>query len=260
MKIISPQNHWLRTVPIAHRGLHNTQLPENSIPSFIAAMDNGYAIEIDIHLCADGHIVVFHDADTLRMTGEEGAVSKLTLAEIKKMRLLSPRLGQAEKLSGQQSKSDFEIPALAEVFDIINGQVPLLIELKNHNKKVGALEERLCKLLDGYTGEVAVQSFNPYSLEYIRRIRPHILRGQLSQNFKAEKMPFYKKFILGRFLLNRKSKPDFISYRIEDFPNKKVSAFKTKGLPVLAWTIMTSQDLLKAKNYCDNVVFENIVP
>ena len=54
-------NSWLVETPIAHRGLHDKDHPENSISAFARAIDEGYPIELDVQLIADGTVVVFHD-------------------------------------------------------------------------------------------------------------------------------------------------------------------------------------------------------
>ena len=60
----------------AHRGYHdgNVAVPENSLPSFQAAIDAGYGIELDIQLSSDKVPMVFHDADLDRICGVEGKI------------------------------------------------------------------------------------------------------------------------------------------------------------------------------------------
>ena len=55
------KDHWTYRIPIAHRGLHDANKPENSLAAFSAAVKAGYAIEFDLHLLSDGHFAVFHD-------------------------------------------------------------------------------------------------------------------------------------------------------------------------------------------------------
>ncbi|MDP2299217.1 MAG: glycerophosphodiester phosphodiesterase family protein, partial [Actinomycetota bacterium] len=70
--------------PIAHRGLwsDSPEAPENSLAAFAEAAANGYAIELDVHLSADGEVMVIHDADIGRMTGTPGLVADMTAAEL----------------------------------------------------------------------------------------------------------------------------------------------------------------------------------
>lgn len=234
---------WLCTKYIAHRGVHNEQLPENSIGAFKKAIEMGYAIELDVRPLADGTIVVFHDEALGRMTGADGFITNYTYEDIKDLRLL---------------KTNEKIPTLEDALKAINGKTPILIEIKN-NGKVG-FEKNIWKILSSYKGEYAVQSFNPYTLEWFKINAPHVKRGQLSSFFKGnDSIGFAKKFALKRMLLNKKiSEPNFIAYQIENLPNRYVK--KYSDLPLLAWCIRSEESFLKAKKIADNVIFEGFIP
>ena len=73
-------NSWLVKDYIAHRGLHNSHVPENSIGAFINAINQGYAIELDVQQIADGTVIVFHDNSLSRMTGKDGYTKNLIKA------------------------------------------------------------------------------------------------------------------------------------------------------------------------------------
>ena len=234
---------WLLKQYVAHRGLHNNIFPENSIPAFDNAIKHGFAIELDVHLLSDGTVAVFHDDSLKRMTGKNGMIKELKFEDL-----------QNCKLSG----TDFCIPTFNQVLDLVNGKVPLLIEIKN-DKKVGLLESKLIDMLKSYKGQFAVQSFNPYSLAYFKKNAPEIKRGQLAGFFKGEQLSFVKKFVLKKLLLNKTvSCPDFISYEAEKLPNKYVE--KYNDLPILAWTIRNTRQHQKVKKYCDNIIFEGFEP
>ena len=235
------KDHWLLSRPIAHRGLHNEEIPENSIASFSLAIEAGYPIETDVRIIDDGTVVVFHDDKLARMTGKDGYCSNLTKNDLDEIRL---------------GKSDEKIPSFEAFLQFVNGRVPLLIEIKNDNK-VGILENKVLQLLRSYNGEFAVQSFNPYSLEHFKQNEPGILRGQLSCVFDKKDVGFIRRWLLSRLKLNKVSCPDFISYGFWGLPNKYVS--KTE-LPVLAWTIRSQTDSDKVADYCDNIIFEGFVP
>ena len=69
----------------AHRGLHQKPtVPENSLAAFKAAVDNGYAIELDVHLMKDGNIAVIHDASLKRTAGMDVKIEDLTTADLEK--------------------------------------------------------------------------------------------------------------------------------------------------------------------------------
>ncbi len=234
---------WLVEYPIAHRGLHTDEMPENSLGAFQNAIDNGYPIELDVHLTCDGTVVVFHDDSLARVTNKDGYVKNLTKDTLKDYSLFGTK---------------YTIPTFKEVLDLVAGQVPILIEVKNTGK-VGELESALLKILKDYTGEYAIQSFNPYVLEWFKKNAPQIARGQLAGYFKGEKLSFIKKFALKRMLLNKKiSCPDFISYDARNVPNRFVK--KYKKLPLLVWCVRSQDEYLKKVKYCDNIIFENFEP
>jgi len=236
------EKEWIKTIPIAHRGFHDHEFPENSIGAFINAKKYGFAIELDVQLSADNKIVVFHDTDTFRMTQEKGKIKELDLFQIKKRRLLN---------------SNFEIPTLKEVFDIVDIDTPILIEIKNIGKP-GNLEMLLCSEINEYQGICAVQSFNPFALQFIKYKCPYILRGQLLHDYKeSDGKNIFKQFIQNRFLHNNLSEPHFISYRIDDLPNDEICSLRNKGMPIIGWTITTEKSFHDAKKYCDNIIFES---
>ena len=67
----------------AHRGLHGEGRPENSMAAFRAALENGYGIELDVHLLADGNLAVIHDASLKRTTGQDALIEDLTTEDLK---------------------------------------------------------------------------------------------------------------------------------------------------------------------------------
>ena len=237
-------NSWLVTDYISHRGLYTKELPENSLGAFQNSIINSYPIELDVQQIADGTIIVFHDYSLARMTGKDGYTRNLIKAELANYNL---------------DGTEYVIPTLQEVLDLVDGQVPLLIEIKNEGK-VGETEKALWNILKNYKGEYAVQSFNPYSLEWFKINAPHVLRGQLSSFFKSEKnLGFFKKLALKAMFLNKKvSCPHFISYDARCLPNIFVKRFKS--LPLIAWTIKSQSEYMKVAKHCDNIIFEGFEP
>ena len=228
---------------IAHRGYHDDEkgIPENSMRAFEEAVKNNFIIELDVHILKDGEVVVFHDDNLIRMTGIDRKIKDYTYSEISKLRL---------------KETEEKIPLLKEVLDLVNGKVPLIIELKT-DVKCGKLEKEAIKILKQYNGEYAIKSFNPLSVNYFRKHSPSTIRGQLASDFKNDNMFILKKIFLKHMLFNCISKPDFISYDIRVLPNKKIARIREKQL-VLGWTARSEEDIEKAKKYCDNVIFENI--
>ena len=235
---------FLRERPIAHRGLFNKKegIPENSIPAFERAIQENYPIELDVHLLVDGNIVIFHDDNLARMTGMKKKIKECTYDEIKDLKLNNTKYG---------------IPLFSEVLDLVQGRVPILIEFK-YDRKAGETEKRTMELLVNYKGKYAVQSFSPSSLIWFKKNYPDVPRGQLSADYRNERMIIIKKIILRNLYLNFLTKPYFISYGINGFPNKRVQKWKDSGNLVLAWTIKNNQDLEKVKNECNNIIGENL--
>lgn len=234
---------WLVESPIAHKGLHDKNIPENSLGAFSKAVEKGYAIELDVQLLSDNTVVVFHDESLARMTGNDGYIKYLTKNDLK-------------ALSLKDTKET--IPTLEDVLKLVDGQVPILIEIKN-KYKVGKLEQAVIDLMKNYKGDFAVQSFNPYSLQYFRQHAPNMLRGQLSGYFKGEKLGWIKRLALKRMSLNKKvSQPHFIAYEASSLPNRFVK--KYKNLPLIAWTVKSNEEYLNVVKYCDNIIFEKFIP
>lgn len=233
---------WLVNIYIAHRGLHNDNIAENSLSAFKNAVEHGYAIELDVQQISDGTLVVFHDESLSRLTGQDGYLQNLTKKELKNY-----------KLEGTEDC----IPTLDEALKVIGGKVPILIEIKNL-KKVGPTEQKIYETLKKYSGDYAIQSFNPYVLIWFKENAPEVIRGQLASKFKHQKLSFIKKYALKRFKLNKQSQPHFISYCAKDLPSRFIR--KYKQLPLLSWTIKSQNEYMRAVKYCDNIIFENFEP
>lgn len=231
--------HWLTRNPIAHRGLWGDSVKENSILAYELAARAGYPIETDVWQTADGELVCFHDDTLKRMTGADGYVYDKTFAQLRELHL-------ADSLE--------KIPSLKEVLSVVDGRVPLLIEIKNQPSK--KIVEALVKTLKDYTGEFAVQSFNPLYLLKLKKLAPQILRGVLSAKNVDDKSAF-KRFIVKSMPFNFLIKPDFISYDYRDLPLKKS---KRKGLPLLGWTVTSQKVHDEIKQSVDNIIFEKFIP
>lgn len=232
---------FLKTNLIAHRGCHNELIPENSMVSFSKAIKNNLIIELDVHLLKDNKVVVFHDDNLMRMTNLDKKIKDLTYEEVRKLKLLN---------------TNYKIPLLSDALELINGKVPVIIELKYDNK-YGLLEREVINLLENYKGLYAIKSFNPLSLYYFKKHAPNIIRGQLVSNFKTKKMFILKKIFLKNMFLNFITKPDFISCNKYYLKSKKIRRLRRKKI-VLAWTIRNINDLDRYKKYADNFICENI--
>lgn len=234
---------WLTKTPIAHRGLHNAELPENSLAAFENAVKNGYPIEMDVQVTKDGVPLVFHDDLLDRMTDHHGDIREKNFHEI---------------CDATLKNSEEKIPLLTEFLRHVNGKVPVLVEIKDH-KHIGKAEEAIKEILDGYRGQVAVQSFNPFIVKWFKQNTLYPV-GQLSSFFTGVPMAGWKKAILKNLLLLKYSKADFISYECHDGSEfEKLQGLKGK-LPILFWTVQSRTEAENFKNKCDNIIFENFLP
>ncbi len=239
MKTRLSPNSWVLNLPAAHRGLHNELLPENSLSAFQNAISLGYAIELDLQMSIDGEIFVFHDDNLLRMTGFNGDIRETSSEKIKSLFLKS---------------STEKIPTFKEVLSLVDGKVPLLIEIKQQKHK--GIEKKIVAHLKNYGGEFAFQSFDPTILLRLKKLMPEAILGQLASGLK-NKLGFIKNFVIKNAPLNFFVKPDFINYDVYSLPVKNRI---TNSLPLLTWTIRTKEEEEKAKKYAKNYVFENILP
>jgi len=157
--------------PYAHRGLWGEGAPENSLAAFRRAVEHGFAIELDVQCAKDGTVMVFHDYTLTRMCGKD-----VKLAELSAEELGACMLGD----------TDERIPTFREVLEIVDGKVPLLVELKGESSNV-ALVPAALKVLEGYTGLWCMESFNPLLLRAVKKQAPHVVRGLLSSDLVKEK-------------------------------------------------------------------------
>ena len=228
---------------VAHRGLHDSAkgVPENSLAAFQLAIERGHAIELDLRITADRQVVVFHDSTLERMTGVPGQVDRWVLADLKKLRLLG---------------TEQCIPTLDEMLELVNGQVPLLIEIKrDEGQELGRLEAILVKRLAQYNGMVIIESFDPEVLVWLRRNAPEFIRGQLGSISKSEpKITRYSKYLL----FNPMTQPDFIAFHVRSIDYKLRMNCKKRNVPLIGWTVRTQEDLKRARQLCDGIIYEKV--
>lgn len=213
----------------AHRGLHGDDIPENTLASFERAVDGGVGIEMDLQLTSDNEVVVFHDDDLVRSCGVHKRVRNITLTELRGHTIFN---------------TNHSVPLFSEVLSLVDGRVPLLIELKSYGIKKGF---RLCRevveKLKNYKGSYCIESFNPLYLLWFRINHPHIARGLLLCRFpyKNSKRYIPAIFLLRSMLLNALSRPDFIAY---DYSHRPLLALKLCRfifrVPLFAWTVPQS--------------------
>ncbi len=244
-----PKLQELKEWSYAHRGLHGAGRPENSLAAFRAAIDHGFGAELDIHLLRDGNLAVIHDSLLRRTTGREGRIEDLTLEELREY----PLEGTAET-----------IPSFREVLDLFRGRTPLIIELKPVDGNHAALAEAACAMMEGYEGLWCMESFDPRCVAWLKKHRPQVVRGQLTEDFlsgKNDLSPLLR-FLLTHNLVNLMARPDFIAY---NFSHRKrtLTNFLCRrllGIQGVAWTIRSREDYDTAVKEGWIPIFENFIP
>ena len=233
---------------VAHRGLHDAQIPENSLAAFRKAVDAGYAIELDVRLTKDKALAVLHDETTERMCGTKCVVSDKTMAELSCCRL---------------SDSPYTIPSLNQVLEVVRGRVPLIIEMKSTGTNPETARV-LLEALRGYRGQYAVESFNPFLLWYVKKHAPQITRGQLTGARAKERrdISYCLLCLIDRLLfVNALSRPDFIAYDEQDVGKTLFTLERKLFHPICAvWTIRNADQANKASTQCDMMIFEGFDP
>lgn len=243
-----PGMEELRRWVYAHRGLHDSQKPENSLAAFRAAVDSGFGSELDIHLMKDGDLAVIHDSSLKRTAGADVMIEDLTVADLENYRL-----------GGTEEK----IPLFSQLLALYDGKAPLIVELKSANGNHAKLCQAACAMLDTYRGAYCIESFDPRCIRWLRKNRPDIIRGQLSENWLKGKnrLPWLVKVVMTCHLSNVFTRPDFIAY---NFKHRK--AFGTDicrklwGVQGVAWTIRSKEDFDVAVKEGWITIFENFVP
>ncbi len=243
--------YWLKR-PIAHRGLHDASkgIIENSAAAVSAAMGKGLAVEVDLQ-CAARHMpIVFHDATLERLTAETGPVAARSTEALSSISLRN------------SSDCILSLPALLE---LVNGHVPLLLEVKSTWKRDGRFETNIAGMLASYKGPVAVMSLDPHALASFRSVASHLPRGLVAGRFANPadwpQLTTGQRLAMRHLLTAAIAWPHFIAYDIEALPALAPLIAKALfGLPLLAWTARTEEERERALRYADAVIFEGIKP
>jgi len=154
---------------IAHRGA-SSYAPENTLAAFDLALEMGARhIELDVHLTADGRIVVIHDDKVDRTTDGTGAVAAQTLADLRK---LDAGAWFDPRFAGQR------IPGFAEVLERYAGRAHLHVEIKG---RTPLLAQRTVDEIrrHGMAETVTMTSFQAAPLREIRAYAPDLPAGWL---------------------------------------------------------------------------------
>ena len=242
-KKTKPQEELLRDY--AHRGLHNGKdAPENSLAAFEAACQKGYGIELDVQLSRDGKVMVFHDYTLVRMTGCDKKLAELDADELTKLTL---------------GESDQKIPTVQEVLSLVDGRVPLLVELKGETFDT-SLCAKVAEMLRAYKGPYCVESFNPLLIGNMKKQMPETFCGLLYTNVcRDKKKNSALNIALTAMALNVVARPDFIAFNKEDRDTFAVKVTtKLYKAPKFVWTVNKQEELDTAHRNGELPIFENI--
>lgn len=226
----------------AHRGLYNTGagIPENSLAAFRAAAEQGFGVELDTRLTADGYVVVSHDDALRRMTGADQRVSELTLHEL-----------QTLHLNGTEET----VPLFSDVLDVLcAAAVPVIVEVKTC-ERYRELCRKTLSILDEHSGSFCVESFDPRIVRWFRINAPEMLRGQLTSQRDDLGEGAVKSYLVSRVLTNFFTRPQFIAHHV----GKKswgVKLCEALGAMRVIWTAHDRSEEVR----CDAVIFEHFVP
>ena len=238
----------LPKVYYAHRGLHDniSDAPENTMAAFRKAVEGGYGIELDVQLTGDGQVVVAHDFSLMRICAVDGDVDSFTYEQLQEF----PVYGSEQR-----------IPLFSDVLSLVNGKVPLIVEIK-YKGKGSAVCEKTWELLKNYRGVYCIESFHPQALLWFKKHCPQICRGQLSMNYQREDGSHGAHYWVMRHLLtNFLTRPDFIAYdcRAMHAVSKNICR-RLYGCPAVAWTVKCQAQLDACRNCFDYFIFEGFCP
>ena len=213
----------------AHRGLHyGSAFPENSLIAFAAALERGAGIECDLRLTADNEIVVFHDADARRLCASSMQIANSTLAQL-----------------GRLTIGEHPIPTLASLLSMVEGRVPLLLEVKA-NDDIWRWMPALERALGAYDGRFGVMSFDPRIARLARTNLPKVRRGLV---IRGDLAAIRRRTAL--WLAN----PHFVAVDKSALGRPWVARLRRR-LPVYSWTIRTPAERETAEIHADALIWE----
>lgn len=239
------QRSWLLTRPIAHRGLHDAERPENTMAAFRHAISRGIPFELDVQLTSDGLLVVVHDRDLLRLTGQRIAAAEVDRDRLSRLRIES---------------SDERIPLLTEVLEEVAGRVPVLLDVRRWGATAsGELEHAVATAIESYPGELALQSFDPLAVLRFRRLISTHPIGQVSGRLESAGRVAA---LVGRSMAtNLFTRPDFMNFELQALPSRYVDFWRDRwNIPVIAWTVESAADEDLARSLASNFLFDGYLP
>jgi glycerophosphoryl diester phosphodiesterase len=236
---------WLTEKPFAHRGLHDEPngIIENTVPAFDRAIDKGNGVEIDIQASFDGHAMVFHDETLERLTELDGPINAYGSIKLRDTKIIG---------------TEQTIPALEQVLDHIGGRIAILLNANRPEGEIHPLCFGIRRALEGYRGPVGVMSADPDIISWFARNAPKIWRGLILSDTAGDRKPgLIQRLGWGRLFSIWRAKPHFIAYDVRSLPSNLSRKLRDSGIPVLAWTVRSDDELVIASDHADNIIYEN---
>lgn len=231
--------HWLIEQPIAHRGYHdmNKSVFENTLSAFRRAIDAGFAIECDLQYAADGVPVVFHDDNVKRLCPVDADIRSKLSSELAQM-----------TIGGTKDR----IPTFDQMLKLVDGQVPLVIELKGRRGDDDGFTGAVLDRLASYEGPVALMSFNTWLLDELKDMEATMPVGLTAEGTSESDFEAHRR-IMARGL-------DFVSYNYEHLPNPFIEELRAAKTPVITWTVRGEAGRKATALYADQMTFEGFDP
>jgi glycerophosphoryl diester phosphodiesterase len=213
----------------AHRGLHyGSGFPENSLIAFAAALETRCGIECDLRLTADNRIVVFHDADCMRICGSSLRIARSRWVDLSRL-----------------SVGEHPMPTLESLLELVDGRVPLLLEVKAEND-IWRWSPALNAALRNYRGAFGIMSFDARVPRFLLAKFPGVRRGLVVRDDLSR----FKRRLALWF-----AKPDFLA--VDRAALGKPWVERTRRLmPVYSWTIRTADERAQASVHADALIWE----
>jgi glycerophosphoryl diester phosphodiesterase len=214
----------------AHRGLHDgATFVENSFVAFTAALERGAGIECDLRLTADDQIVVFHDADALRLCGSHAVIARSTLADLARLTV-----------------GNRPIPTLGQLLRLVDGRVPLLLEAKV-DARFWRFGPALVEALGDYRGAYGVMSFDPRLPRWLKTNAPHVRRGLVISDRLSRARRWWSMML---------ADPQFLAVDRAALGRAWVARARRR-LPLYSWTIRTAAERAAATPHADALIWED---
>jgi glycerophosphoryl diester phosphodiesterase len=243
---------WLTARPVAHRGLHDSArgIIENMPGAARAAISGHFSIECDIQLSADGEAMVHHDDRLGRLTEGSGALLEMTSAALMAVKF---------------KDTTEAMMSLGDLCTLVNGRVPLIIEVKSHFNGDRKLVKRMAEVLAPYSGPAAGMSFDPDQVLALREVMPALPRGIVAETSYDEADWPEATLAQRRGMMHLRhafrTRPHFVAYSVNDLPAPAPwIARHLFGLPLLAWTVRRPEQRERAARYADQMIFEGFLP